>query len=286
MPPSCITEAQDAMKVTTEDKDILAARRTVLRLLLADHTFDCLRCRANLNCELQKLTEELGVREHGLIPVLREGTVDESSPVFVRDMNRCVRCARCIRTCQEILGLGAIDFIGRGHTMEVGPFANQPIRESICEACGECVVRCPTGALALRREIPRAEKKASVICPYCGTGCGIELHVRRGKAIAASGDRQNPVNRGVLCVKGRSGSFDFLNHPDRLGKPLVRKDGELRESTWEEALSLVAEKFAMYRGDAFAAFSSAKVANEDNYLMQRFVREVQGSNNVDHCARL
>lgn len=286
MPPSCVTTVSEGMKVTTEDDEILAARRTVLKLLLADHTFDCLRCRANLNCELQKLTEELGVREHGLDPVLRESTIDESNPVFVRDMNRCVRCARCIRTCQELIGLGALDFIGRGHSVEVGPFANGPMNESICESCGECVVRCPTGALSFREQPPRPDRKETVICPYCGTGCSIDLHIRRDRVVAASGNRQSEVNRGLLCIKGRFGSWPFLHDPGRLTHPLVRKHGELVESDWDEALDLVAAKVREHRGDAFAAFSSAKVANEDNYLMQRFAREVLGSNNIDHCARL
>ncbi len=286
MHPACVTKVAEGMRVITEDKEILETRRTVLRLLLADHTYDCLRCNSNLDCELQKLTEELGVRDHGLFPVLREGTVDDSNPVFVRDMNRCVRCARCIRTCQELVGLGALDFIGRGHAVEVGPFANQPMNESICESCGECVVRCPTGALSFKNRPPKPDGKAKVICPYCGTGCTIVFHTRRGKAVWASGDRSSEVNRGLLCIKGRFGSYQFLNDEGRLTRPLVRRHGELVECDWDEALELVAEKFREYRGEEFGAFSSAKTANEDNYLMQRFAREVQGSNNIDHCARL
>jgi len=280
MVPACMTVAEDGMDVITEDDEIMEFRRFALTLLLADHPYDCLRCRANMNCELQKLAQEFAVRNLWLAPVKKEIPVDDSSPVFIRDMNRCVRCARCIRTCQEIPGLGAINFVGRGHGVEI------EINKSMCESCGECVVRCPTGALAFKREIPASDRKAQVICPYCGTGCGMELHIRRGKVIFASGDRNNPVNRGALCVKGRSGSFDYLSDRCRLTKPLIRKNNILQESSWQEALSLIAEKFKIYRGESFAALSSAKVSNEDNYLMQKFTRVVQYSNNIDHCARL
>ena len=286
MPPACITQVAEGMQVTTEDEEILQTRKMVMRLLLADHPSDCLNCRANLDCELQKLAQELGVREHGMVPVEREGTIDESNPVFDRDMNRCVLCARCVKTCNEILGLGAIDFTRRGHQTEVGPFLGGEIVKSICESCGECVVHCPTGALYYRDVPPQVEREVKVICPYCGTGCGILLGVRKDKIVSARGDRQNPVNRGSLCVKGRFGSYQYVNDERRLSKPLVRKAGKLEESTWEEALGLVARKFGEYKGDAFAAFSSAKVANEDNYLLQKLTRAVQRSNNIDHCARL
>ncbi len=286
MPPACITQVSEGMQVTTEDEEILETRRMVVRLLLADHPSDCLSCRANLDCELQKLARELGVREHGMIPIEREGTIDDSNPVFVRDMNRCILCARCVKTCREIVGVGAIDFIRRGHQTEVGPFLGGEILKSICESCGECVVRCPTGALAFRDPPPEVEREEKVVCPYCGTGCKILLGVRRGRVVSARGDRQSPVNRGNLCVKGRFGSYQFIHDEKRLTTPLVRKDGELVESTWDQALDLVARKFSEYKGDAFAAFSSAKVANEDNYLLQKLTRAVQRSNNVDHCARL
>lgn len=286
MPPACTTQVAEGMEVTTEDEEIFRTRQMVMRLLLADHPEDCISCRANLDCELQKIARELGVREHGLIPVEREGTVDESSPVFVRDMNRCVFCSRCIRTCQEIVGVGAIDFIGRGHGTDIGPFLGGEIAKSICESCGECVEHCPTGALRFREVPPEVEKEYRTICPYCGVGCSILMGVRRGRVVRARGDRRSDVSRGNLCVKGRFGSFQFVHDSERLTTPLIRRDGELREASWDQALDLVVQKLRECRGDAFAALSSAKVANEDNYLMQKFTRMVQGSNNIDHCARL
>lgn len=286
LPPACTTLAADGMQVTTENDEILKARRMVVRLLKADHPNDCLACRANLSCELQRLSRELGVYEHGLPPTNRVGTKDESNPVFVRDMSKCVLCARCVKTCHEILGLGAIDLLERGYASEPSPFMTKEIRQSSCESCGECVVHCPTGALAFTDPPPEPDSEAATICPFCGTGCSILLGARKGKIVRARGNRDSPVNKGVLCVKGRFGSFEYVNHPDRLTTPLVRRDGELREASWEEALDLVAGKLGAIAPGAFGAFSSAKVANEDNYLMQKFTRVVMRSNNVDHCARL
>lgn len=286
LPPSCTTQVADGMVVTTENEELLTTRRMVLRLLLADHPTDCLSCRGSLDCELQKLTRELGVYGHGLPPTGREGTKDESNAVFWRDMSKCVLCARCVKACQEILGLGAIDLVGRGYDAEPAPFLAKDIRSSTCESCGECVVHCPTGALAFVDPPPEVEHEAATVCPFCGTGCGILLGARKGKVVSARGDRDNPVNKGVLCVKGRFGSFEYVSHEDRLTTPLVRKDGELVESTWDEALDLVAAKLGEVKPEEFGAFTSAKVANEDNYLLQKFTRAVMKTNNIDHCARL
>lgn len=283
---SCMTKAADGMKVTTESEEILATRRMVLRLLLADHPGDCVSCRKNLNCELQVLARELGVYEHGLVPITRDATLDDSNPVFIRDMKRCILCSRCVKACEEILGLGAIALLDRGQKSEPSPDLGGEIRSSTCESCGECVVHCPTGALSFRNPPPEPESVVKTVCSYCGTGCGIELGVGRGKVTSARGDRDNPVNKGVLCVKGRFGSTDYINHPDRLTTPLVRKDGELKEASWDEALSVVAMAFKKTPRGAFGALASAKVPNEDNYVMQKFTRAVMKTNSIDHCARL
>jgi len=286
IPTSCTTRVAEGMKVTTEDDEILQARRVVMRLLLADHPSDCITCRANLDCDLQRMAHALGVREHGLIPLERKGTIDDSSPVFVRDMNRCILCAKCVRTCEEIVGAGAIHLVGRGHGSEVGTFLNTGINKTVCESCGECVVRCPTGALRFREMQPEPEKEVKTICQYCGTGCSILMGVRHGKVVRVKGDRESPVNQGQLCVKGRFGSIQYVNDPGRLTTPLIKRDGEFQKASWDEALDLVADKLGSHRGDAFAALSSAKVPNEDNYIMQKFTRAVMGTNSVDHCARL
>jgi len=128
-------------------------------------------------------------------------------------------------------------------------------------------------------------REVNSICTYCGVGCGIQLGVRGDKVVSVEGDRENPVNKGSLCVKGRYG-YKFINHPERLTTPLVKKNGKLVESTWDEALERIAEKFSQHKGDQFAALASARITNEDNYLIQKFTRAVMGTNNIDHCARL
>ncbi len=286
LPPSCTTQVADGMVVITENEEILTTRRLVVRLQLADHPVDCLNCRGNLDCGLQKLSRGLGIYGHGLPPTGREGTQDDSNAVFVRDMSKCVLCARCVRTCHEIVGVGAIELVGRGLGTEPAPFLAKDIRSSSCESCGECVVHCPTGALTFVNPHPVPATEANTVCPFCGTGCGITLGARNGKVVSARGNRDSPVNKGVLCVKGRFGSFEYVNHEDRLTTPMIRKAGELVEASWDEALELVATKLKAVKPSEFGAFTSAKVANEDNYLLQKFTRAVMKTNNIDHCARL
>ncbi len=285
LPTACTTPAADGMKVTTEDPEILEVRQWTAQLLLADHPLDCLTCAQCGSCRLQEVVEYIGVRERVLQPMKREAKIDDSNPCFAIDMNKCILCGLCVRACAEVQHLGAIDLVKRGYASAVEPFGGGPIKGSICESCGECVERCPTGALTPRQYL-RPEREVSTVCPYCGTGCRIILGVQGNTVVSARGDTDAVVSRGRLCVKGRFGSFEFVSHPDRLETPLIRTADGFREASWEEALALVAGELKKYRGDAFAGLSSAKVTNEDNYVFQKFVRAAMGTNNVDHCARL
>jgi formate dehydrogenase (NADP+) alpha subunit len=285
MPSACTTPAADGMKVTTEDPEILDVRRWTMQLLLADHPLDCLTCAQCGHCGLQAVAEHLGVRSRVLRPMHREAKIDDSNPCYAIDMRKCILCGLCVRACSEIQHLGAIDLVRRGYATAVEPFGGGPIRDSICESCGECVERCPTGALTVRGYM-HPEREVSTVCPYCGTGCRILLGVRGDAVVSARGDKEAPVSHGRLCVKGRFGSFEFVSHRDRLKTPLIRTADGFREAGWDEALALVAENLKRHRGDAFAGLSSAKVTNEDNYVFQKFVRAAMGTNNVDHCARL
>ncbi len=285
LPTACTTPAAEGMKVTTEDSEILDVRRWTMQLLLADHPLDCLTCAQCGKCGLQDVAEYLGVRERVLKPMAREAKTDDSNACYAIDMSRCILCGLCVRACDEIQHLGAIDLVKRGYASAVEPFGGGPIIDSTCETCGECVERCPTGALTVRQYL-RPEHEASTVCPYCGTGCRIVLGARGDTVVSARGDVEAPVSRGRLCVKGRFGSFEFISHPDRLKTPLIRTADGFREASWDEALALVASELKTYRGDAFGGLSSAKVTNEDNYVFQKFVRAAMGTNNVDHCARL
>ncbi len=284
---SCMTPVEEGMVVRTSTPDLDQTRRVNLELLIANHDYNCESCAKNSHCQLQKVTRFIGVDEKRL-KTLRKAPLDQpldtSNPFFQRDMNKCVLCGICVRTCEEIQGDACIDFAYRGINTKISVLGDRPILESTCVSCGECVARCPVGALVPKQaEEPAYE--VETVCPYCGCGCGIVVGARGGRVVSSRAVEDSPPNQGSLCVKGRFG-LGYVNSPERLTVPLVRKDGELVESTWEEALSLVADKFSGYRGDQFAAISSAKCTSEDNYVVQKFARAVMGTNNIDHCARL
>ncbi len=301
---SCTTPAIDGMVVHTDTTRVNQSRRITMELISTNHHGDCLACAKNQDCELLKIARYLGMeQEH--IDRLRKSVqllpVDASHPAFIRDLNKCILCAKCVRACHEIVCHDAIDIAFRGNSAKIATFGDKPIVESVCKSCGECVARCPTGALVPKWEkLPTTEVKT--ICPYCGVGCSLYLGVRDNKVVSVRGDPEGSANKGSLCVKGRWG-YDFLSHSERLTKPLIRipgmargvgQDGKVheifREATWDEALGLAAKKLLElkqnYGPDSIAGLSSAKCTNEDNYVMQKFVRAVLGTNNIDHCARL
>ena len=284
---ACKTPVEDGMMIQTESQDISLIRQTTLELIHVNHTQDCTNCSKNNSCQLQEVTAYVGVdqeRYNRLRPTKSLMKVDDSNPFFSLDHNKCIMCGICIRTCDEVQGVFALDYGYRGFNTVVSTYGNKPIKESVCESCGECVVRCPVGALYVKNStLPTVEVKT--VCVYCGVGCNIYLGVRNNQIVSARGDRDSIVNKGRLCVKGRYG-YNFVNHPDRLTTPLIKKNEEFVESSWDEALDLIADKFKKAKGDQFAALSSAKVTNEDNYVVQKFTRAVMGTNNIDHCARL
>jgi predicted molibdopterin-dependent oxidoreductase YjgC len=307
---ACTTPATDGMVVVTESPAINAVRRTVLELILSMHPCECLTCHrrkrcgpfdvclrnvsvtdrcvvcpANGNCELQQVVDYLDVHELRLRRDTVPRTVDTSNPFFNLDRNRCILCSRCVRTCQEITCVGAIDMTHRGYAMQVATFGNTDLLNSACRSCGECMVRCPVGALA-PKEFLRPEREVKTTCPYCAVGCQMYLGIRDNKIISVRGDPDGPSNEGRLCVKGRFGVADFVNHEDRLKSPLIKKNGRFEVASWDEALDLVAARLKTYRPEEVGAISSARSTNEANYIMQKFARAVLATNNVDHCARL
>lgn len=284
---SCKTAVEEGLVVRTESPQVRNVRRIACELLIANGHTDCLTCAKNNNCQLQRIAAYLGIdKEHlkRLKPVSRQLPLDTSNPFFDRDPNLCVLCGICVRTCERLQGVSAIDFAFRGYNTTISTFGNRPIEKSRCESCGECVIRCPVGALRFKK-IQQPSREVKTICPYCGVGCGIYLGVRGDRIVSSRGDIDSPVNSGSLCVKGRFG-YGFVNHPDRLTSPLVKKNGKFMEASWDEALELIAKKFSSYNGQNFAAISSAKCTNEENYIIQKFSRAVMETNNIDHCARL
>ena len=306
---ACTYPVSEGIIVQTETEAINKTRRFSLELLLSSHPSDCLvcdrrercgpydiclrnvavtdrcvSCPANERCELQKVVDYLCLPALRFPKIPKPYPVDSSNPFFELNHNLCILCARCVRTCNEITGVGAIDMAYRGFGMKVATFGDKPLLESICKSCGECMAHCPTGALAPKKvEWPAREVKTT--CPYCGVGCQMYLGIKNGQVVNVRGDKDHEVFRGRLCVKGRFG-IDFVHHLERLKSPLIKKNGEFAEAGWDEALGLVAGKLAGYKPSEVAVMASAKCTNEENYIAQKFARAVLGTNNVDHCARL
>jgi len=291
---SCTEPAMAGMKVITEDDEIIMTRKGILELLLAEGDHNCLYCEANGSCELQKLCYRYGVENPAMTFPKNTRQVDvTSSQGLRRNENRCILCGRCVKACAEVQVYNVWQFDGRGSHACLTSDMFEKIGDSTCVQCGTCVQLCPTGALSFQTVLGRGQewelKKESSICIYCGVGCKIDFYTNaKGELVKALGHDDGP-NEGHLCVKGRFG-FDFVQSDKRLKKPLIKKNGKFEEAEWNEALDYVASRLSEIRKesgpDSVMAFSSAKCTNEENYLMQKFMRAVIGTNNVDHCARL
>ena len=290
---SCSHLAAEGMNVRTDTEYLRDIRQLIIELLLSDHPHDCLTCEQSGKCDLEKWAYELGVKESSFTCEPVKPNLVQDGPAIAYDTSKCILCGRCVEICHNVQVSGAIDYSGRGFETTISLPPGQSRDESVCVECGNCLDVCPTGALSSvgskgagrtwqMRQIP-------TICPYCGCGCTIVLNVRDNRIVQITGDPHLGVNDGMLCVKGRFG-FDFISHEQRLTQPLIRKDGELKPVSWDEALELVAERLGrikqQFGPDAIGGLSSAKCTNEENYIFQKFMRAVIGTNNIDHCARL
>jgi len=285
LPTACTTPATDGMVVHTETPAVNGVRRMAAELMIADHPTECLTCVKNQNCELQKIAAYLGISELRFPKTTRTYTIDDSNPFFNIDRNKCILCARCVRTCSEISCVGAIDMANRGNNMKVATFGDGLLFDSTCQSCGECMVRCPVGAMTTYKNI-KPTSEVVTTCPYCGVGCSMILGVRDNKIVSVRGNRDGASNRGKLCVKGRFGISEFVHSPERLTTPLIRKNGKLEKASWDDALDLIVSKITTYQPEEIGVVSSSRTTNEDNYVAQKFARAVLGMNNVDNCARV
>ena len=288
---ACSTPVAEGNVIFTKSEKVIAARRSVLDLMLSTHKADCFSCGKNGDCQLQNLCYEYGVEKTSFEGVRNEYPIDDSNEFFTYNPNQCILCQRCVNVCQKLHGEAAIGITGRGFKAKIATPFDQLIRGTNCVSCGNCVSVCPVGALLPKTKMRvRAfeTKKVPTTCTYCGVGCQLELQVKDDTVVGAQ-PLYGEANKGLLCVKGKFG-YNFINHRDRLTKPLIRKDGVLVETSWEEAISYIADKIKTIKAesgpDALAGLSSARCSNEDNYVFQKMMRAAIGTNNVDHCARL
>ncbi len=302
--PSCIRPVSEGIKVTTTSERARKSREMVMELLVADqpevthdvssHFWDM----ANLN---GVTTSRFPKVEADHVPLL-----DDSHVAMRVNLDACIHCNLCVRACREVQVNDVIGMAGRGHDAKIVFDQDDPMGDSTCVACGECVQACPTGALMPATVLDEHEagdsqdydREVDSVCPYCGVGCQISFKVKDDKIKYVEGI-DGPANENRLCVKGRFG-FDYISHPHRLTKPLIRRDdapakglnvdpGNLmthfREASWDEALDFAAAGMKG-RGREVAGFGSAKCSNEEAYLFQKLIRQGFGHNNVDHCTRL
>ena len=292
---SCTTPAEAGMVVHTSTEAIEKHRRTLLELVASenpDATIDPLRGFASQ--ELNQLLAQHDVQP-GRFQGQQSGTSnDDDNPFILRDYDHCISCYRCVRVCAEQEGDYAITMMNRGFETQITAEFNNRLKESACTFCGQCVQTCPTGALgdrkAMRAEsLPGKLEKTRSVCPYCGVGCQVDLLSKEDKLVGIQPAMDGPANEGALCIKGQF-AFDFVQHDDRLTKPLVRgDDGELHEVDWNTALDHAAEGFRKVLEEhgrhAVYGVASGRAPNEAAYTMQKFIRAGFGTNQIDNCSR-
>ena len=290
---SCHTPVIPNSFIYTNSERITRLRKNIVELVLTDHPLDCLTCEVNNNCELQSVAAKVGVRDvrypAGKNHLDRKK--DLSHPYMTSDLSKCINCFRCVRACDEVQGELVLSMAGRGFDSHIIKGNNESFFGSDCVSCGACAQACPTSAISdvFESKSVVADEKVRTVCTYCGVGCNLEVSVVNGKVKSIQAPYDAEVNQGHTCLKGRF-AFSFYNHPDRIKTPLIRKNGVLEPATWDEAYEFIANKLTDIKQkngpDSIAGISSARCTNEENYLMQKFIRAVIGTNNIDCCARV
>ncbi len=287
---ACTTVIGEGMIVTTDSDEIRQARKGMVELLLGNHPLDCPVCDAGGECELQDMTFSYGAAESKYMEPKNHKEEQQWSPVVYFDRPRCILCYRCVRVCGEAMDVWALGVQNRGVSSIIAPNQEDHLE---CEECGMCIDICPVGALtsgAYRYKTrPWEMTHVGTTCTHCADGCKTTLGVRRsetGMEIVRGDNRdKSGINGDFLCIKGRY-AFDFAHNPERLTQPLIRKEGQLVPSTWEEAFELIGRRFKEVReqhgGQAIGVFGSNRTTNEENYLLQKFARVVLETNNIDH----
>jgi NADH-quinone oxidoreductase subunit G len=280
----CTLPVAEGMIVHTDSAQVRTARKGTLEFLLTNHPLDCPVCDKGGECELQDMVFRYGAGESRFVE--QKFHVDEQqwSPVVFFDAPRCILCYRCVRICDEGMGVAALGVANRGVIAEIVPNGFDHLE---CDECGACIDICPVGALTSGmyryKTRPWEMHHVGTICTHCSNGCKTTLGVRNNEIIRGNNRDKSGINGEFLCIKGRY-AFDFANSSERLQSPLIRKNGRLEPAAWSEALELVARKFSdtKARGGKFGVIGSNHTSNEENYFLQKFARQVLGTPNIDH----
>ncbi|TNF56357.1 2Fe-2S iron-sulfur cluster binding domain-containing protein [bacterium] len=287
---SCTLLAADGMVIRTESDEIAKVRRGMLELLLINHPLDCPYCDKAGECELQDLVDKYGHTSGKYTEEKRKVPESHEDHILTRHMGRCVVCTRCVRMCSSVQGASAISIVGRGNRSRMEPFSSQSFN---CEYCGNCLSVCPVGAILSRLYIHsfrpwQIDREVETVCSYCGVGCTLVVQVRDNSIKRVVPKFGYGVNRGLLCSRGRFG-YEYIESNDRLQTPLIRRNGRLEQSSWNEAFEFVAKKLREVRessgGESIAGIASPRCTNEDSYIFQKFMRMACRTNNIDSVSR-
>ena len=290
---SCHTAVTNDMQIFPHTDNIKRLRKNIIELVLTDHPLDCLTCEVNGNCELQTVAAQVGIRDvrypDGATHL--DKSKDLSHPYMTSDLSKCINCYRCVRACDEVQGEFVLSMAGRGFDSHIVKGADQNFLESDCVSCGACAQACPTSAISdvFQSKAITATETTRTVCTYCGVGCNLEISSTGNEILSIKAPYDAQANLGHTCLKGRY-AFQFYNHEDRLRSPMIKRNGKFEEVSWDEAYDYIADKLSNYKNefgpDYLAGISSSRCTNEENYLMQKFVRAVLGTNNIDGCARV
>ncbi len=283
---ACTLVGMPGMVVRTSTPQVHAARKDMLEFLLANHPLDCPVCDKGGECELQDMVFTYGADKSRFNEEKRHEPEQKWSEAVYYDAPRCILCFRCVRVCDEGMDVKALGVGARGSQSVIIPNGEDHLD---CEECGMCIDICPVGALTSGmyryKTRPWEMTYVSTVCAHCSNGCKTTLSVRNNEILRANNRDLSGFNKDFLCVKGRFG-FDFTSHPERLKLPLVRRDGKLVPSSWEDALAEVSRRLAEVHQasgpDSIGFIGSNRTTNEENYLLGRIARASIGTNNIDH----
>ena len=281
---ACTTPVTAGMVVHTDSPKVKEARKYTLEFLLTNHPLDCPVCDKGGECELQDMVFRYGAGESRFVENKLHVNEQQWSPVVFYDGPRCILCFRCVRVCEEGMGVGALGVINRGAVSLIAPNHQDHLE---CDECGMCIDICPVGALTSGtyryQTRPWEMEHVGTICTHCSNGCKTTLGVRNDQILRGNNRDRSGINGEFLCIKGRYG-FDFYDHAERLQSPMIRVNGKLEEVSWSKALAHVGQKFAAIkeRGGTFGVIGSNHTTNEENYYLQKFARQGLGTNNIDH----